>query len=109
MINEEISDDDEEDEVHDVKIATYELRSKTGDTRRRGIRPLKWPVLTEWKVTPSEVLDMQMEDPTLEKYWKMARGETGTKESGIAHVLFVIKKGMLYRKFHAVLKGGLTL
>src|SRR6218665_3153317 len=108
MINEEISDD-EEDEVHDVEIATYELRSKTGDTRRRGINPLKWPVLPEWKVTPSEVLEMQMEDPTLEKYWKMARGETGTKESGKEHILFVIKKGMRYRKLKEVLKDGVRL
>src|SRR6218665_307437 len=50
----------------------------------------------------SEVLEIQMEDPTLEKYWKLARGETGTKESGKEHILLVIKKGMLYRKFKEV-------
>src|SRR6218665_3516013 len=109
MINEEISDDDEEDEVHDVEIATYELRNKIGDTRQLGITPLKWHVLTEWKLTPSEVLEMQLEDPTLEKYWKMARGETGTKESGKDHVRFVIKKGMLCRKFKEELKDGVRL
>ena len=37
----------EEDEVPEVSVATYELRSKTGETRMRGVKPLKWPVLTE--------------------------------------------------------------
>src|SRR6218665_3970802 len=50
-----------------------------------------------------------LEDPTLEKYWNMARGETGTKESGKEHILFVIKKGMLYRKFKEVLKDAVRL
>src|SRR6218665_2161715 len=50
-----------------------------------------------------------MEDPTLEKYWKLARGETGTKESGKGHILCVIKKGMLYCKFKEVLKDGVRL
>ena len=39
----------------------------------------------------------------------MARGETGTKESGKEHIVFVIKKGMLYRKFKEVLKDGVRL
>src|SRR6218665_3255634 len=33
---------------------------------------------------------MQLEDPTLEKYRKLARGETGPKESGKEHILFVM-------------------
>ena len=73
------SNENEVDEVSEVNVATYELRSKTGETRMRGVKSLKWPVLTEWDVTPAEVLKMQMEDKTLDKYWKMAREETGER------------------------------
>ena len=57
----------EEDEVPEVNVATYERRSKTGESKMRGVKPLKWPVLTEWNVTPAEVLKMQIEDKTLDK------------------------------------------
>src|SRR6218665_3619863 len=39
--------ENEDDEVHEVKIATYELKSKSGEKKTRGVKPLKWPVLTE--------------------------------------------------------------
>src|SRR6218665_1440516 len=32
--------ENEEDEVPEVNVATYELRSKTGESRMRGVRPL---------------------------------------------------------------------
>src|SRR6218665_1952889 len=38
--------ENEDDKVHDAKIATYELRIKSGE-KMRGVKPLKWPVLTE--------------------------------------------------------------
>lgn len=61
------------------------------------MKPLKWPTLKEWKFTPAEVLTVQEEYLTLGKYWKMARGETIAKGSKKEHVLFVVKRGMLYR------------
>src|SRR6218665_1335447 len=39
--------ENEDDEVHEAKIATYELKSKSGEKKTRGVKPLKWPVLTE--------------------------------------------------------------
>src|SRR6218665_2862843 len=39
--------ENEDDKVHEVKIATYELKSKSGEKKTRGVKPLKWPVLTE--------------------------------------------------------------
>src|SRR6218665_941349 len=94
----------EEDEVSDVNVATYERRSKTGESKMRGVKPLKWPVLTEWNVTPAEVLKMQIEDKTLDKYWKMTREETGEPDSKNGRIQFEIKKGMLYRRHREILK-----
>lgn len=62
--NDETSDEDEEDEIHEVNVATYELRSKSGDTKRREVKPLKWPVLTKWKIALSEVQDATRESHT---------------------------------------------
>ena len=93
-----------EDEVPEVNVATYELRSKTEETRIRGVKPLKWPVLTKWDVTPAEVLKMQIEDKTLDKYWKMAREETGEPNSKNGRIQFEIKKGMLHRRHREILK-----
>src|SRR6218665_2897796 len=39
--------ENEDDEVHEAKIATYEIRSKSGEKKTTGVKPLKWPVLTE--------------------------------------------------------------
>ena len=36
---------------------------KVGEVKKRVVKTLK-----EWKLTPAEVLEMQKEDPTLEKY-----------------------------------------
>jgi len=41
---------------------------KVGEVKKRVVKTLKWPTLKEWKLTPAEVLEMQKEDPTLEKY-----------------------------------------
>src|SRR6218665_815052 len=73
------------------EIANYALRSQDG-VKERGVKPLKLPVLKEWKLTPAEVLEMQKQDPTLEKYWKMARGETKANGSKKKHLEFVIKR-----------------
>src|SRR6218665_2225944 len=101
--------EDEEDEVPEVNVATYELRSKSKETRTRGVKPLKWPVLTEWNVTPAEVLKTQMEDKTLAKYWKMAREVASEPDGEKGRIQFEIKKGMLYRKHREILKDDVTM
>ena len=76
--------------VTEETIANYALRSEDR-VKEHGVKPLRWPALKEWKLTPADVLDMQKQDPTLEKYWKMARGETQAKGSKKEHVQFVMK------------------
>src|SRR6218665_3695033 len=52
---------------------------------------------------------MQIEDKTLDKYWKMAREETGEPDSKNGHIQLEIKKGMLYRKHREILKDDVTM
>lgn len=108
-MNSEISDDDEEDEVREEAVANYDLRSKTGEEKRQVVKPLKWPVLKEWNVKPSEVLEMQKEDSTLDQYWRTAKGDTGVKGSNQANIQLVIKRGVLYRKHREVLRDDISL
>jgi len=89
------------DVVVEEEIANYPLRSQDG-VNERGVEPLKWPALKKWKLTPADVLEMLGQDPTLEKYWKMARDELKAKGSKKDHIEFVIKRGMLYRKYNEV-------
>src|SRR6218665_3704127 len=88
------------------EIANYALRSQDG-VKERGVKPLKWPALEKWKFTPADVLEMQKQDPTLEKYWKMARDEPKAKGGKKEHMEFVIKRRMLYRKCNEVRKRGI--
>src|SRR6218665_2204824 len=68
----------------------------------------KWIVLTEGNVIPAEVLQMQMEDKTLERYWKMAREET-FEPDGKEGILFMIINGTLYRKVDRVFENSVRL
>src|SRR6218665_3704796 len=90
------------------EIANYALRSQDG-VKEQGVKPHKWPALKKWKLTPADVLEMQKQDPTLEKYWKMVRDAPKSKGSTKEHVEFVIKRGMLYRKCNEVHKRGIRL
>jgi len=71
------------------------------------VKPLKWPALKEWKLTPAEVLEMQKEE--YEKYWKMANEETVAKSGNKEHALFITKRGMFYRKYKEILKDNVRL
>ena len=51
---------------------------------------------------------MQMEDKTLERYWKMAREETFEPDSKEG-TLFVIINGMLYRKVDRIFEDSVRL
>ena len=53
------------------------------------------------------MLEMQKQDPTLEKYWKMAKGETKAKGSKKEHVQFVVKS--IYRKHKEILKDSVRM
>ena len=55
------------DVVVEEEIANYALRSQDG-VKERGVEPLKWPALKKWKLTTADVLEMQKQNPTLEKY-----------------------------------------
>jgi len=48
---------------------------------------------------------MQMEDKTLERYWKMAREET-FEPDGKEGTLFVIINGVLYRKVDRIFEDS---
>src|SRR6218665_579917 len=90
------------------EIANYALRSQDGVKERR-VKSPKWPALEKWKLTSADVLEMQKQDPTLEKYWKMASDEPKAKGSKKKHMEFVIKRRMLYRRCNEVRKRGIRL
>lgn len=57
-------------------------------------------------MTPANVLEMQKQDPALEKYWKLVRGETKTKGRKKEYVQFWVKRGMLYLKHKEIVKDS---
>lgn len=83
-------------------VANYDLRSKTGEEKRRAMKPLKWPFSNEWNLTPSEVLEIAKRRPTQDKYWKMTKVETEANGIVPKNTLFVT-----YRKPKEILMDNI--
>src|SRR6218665_2239296 len=102
-------DESDRDDVSEETVANYALRSQTGEVKEKVVKPLKWPALKEWKLTPAAVIEMQKNDPTLEKYWEETRGDATVKCGKKKQVTFIIKRGMLYRKYKGKRRDNVSL
>lgn len=98
-----------ENETQDEIIAVYGTRSQSGPEGPRVERPLNWPALPDLKLTPQEVKTMQQEDATLNKYWDLAKKESDDADGCKEHPLYVVKKGLLFRKYREVLRDEVRL
>src|SRR6218665_3433321 len=100
-------DESDRDDISEETVANYALRSQTSEVKGKVVKPLKWPALKEWKLTPAEVLEMQTNNPTQGKYWEETGGDATVKGGKKKQVALIIKRGMLYVNYNGKSRDNL--
>ena len=98
------------EETTEERLAAYNTRTHVAEDKKRIEKPLKWPTFPNLKMKPEEIVEMQMKDETLVKYWELAKkNEGGDNNEYRGNPLFVVKKGILYRKYKEVMRDEIKL